>query len=405
MWHHAPADIEALVQSFAPNFDQECLLLTIEYEAIDPERWISGLRDLVHLVRLRNSGLRIVLVLHTWYKYFDINWLEIVDHVLWIDFFPWALHRRVIKDTVCKANPSWNSTSKNFLCLTGRAGRENRIRLLYKIHKAGLMQSCIHSLFVPRDSYLHIHGFVPEMDLPTFCRFVDRYQGSPDALNFQETYNGVPFDADIYQRSLFQLVSESGWYSNGPRGYVSEKTWLAVLNRVPFLIAGEYDTMASLRDLGLQTFQDTLLVPNYDDPTCEQYLNPVRSTSYHWDDQHWSQFYQDLCDPSWPHCASLSDMAKLPSFIQEEIQKNYRPPTWSESDQRLHAIVDNARDWLENLQKHRHSVYDQIEHNYQLLITLAERTQDTVVEFMQSFHLPCDDAAEVLLLDTRGARQ
>jgi hypothetical protein len=41
----------------------------------------------------------------------------------------------------------------------------------------------------------------------------------------------------------------------------------------------------------------------------------------------WKDFYQSYKDPSWPECDSIENIKFLPDNIQQEIYKNYQPPT------------------------------------------------------------------------------
>ena len=171
------------------------------------------------------------------------------------------------------------------------------------------------------------------------------------------------------------VVSET--YSHS-EPWNTEKIYKAILNNHPFLIAGARYHTQHLADAGYETFDQYFAVPDYSsianvdtrldaivenvkkfNPTAEQkekihhttkrnvlhlhksantYIDTVdamlknHGIVQHWTevlplkDQHfstWQYHYQQIKDPSWPPCASLSDCVNLPAEIQQELRTQF----------------------------------------------------------------------------------
>ena len=88
-----------------------------------------------------------------------------------------------------------------------------------------------------------------------------------DIVYFKQTgdmhYGGVPYDHTMYANSLFRVVSETSMDYDPP--YITEKTWLTLLNRNPFIIAGDLNSCKYLQSRGIETFDKIFDIPTYDD--------------------------------------------------------------------------------------------------------------------------------------------
>ena len=193
--------------------------------------------------------------------------------------------------------------------------------------------------------------------------------------------SGFPFDGATYSNVSFRLISET-MMSNAP--IISEKTWITMINRVPFIISGYAKNLKYLKENGYRTFESYLPIPKYDDIVDQDNrLNAVvhntkfwldnihlqdrsieqdvehnyhhlmsninqcidlaknLSTKLDWDHKsiyhiipleitqaRWMLFYYGIKDPSWPDCLTSEGFEKLPKHIQQECIEvfGYQPP-------------------------------------------------------------------------------
>ena len=211
-------------------------------------------------------------------------------------------------------NQRWNSNSNDFLFLTGKPNRHNRIRLLYKFYSHGLLDRCVWSLFMDDELRGSSREFLSDITDREYDLFVDRCTQSPDQAQVlfrsQGTchYDGYPFDTSLYEKTRFRVIAETQMFG---QPIITEKTWITMANRQPFIIAGYQHTLGILQRLGFKTFENYCAIGNYD------------------------------------------------SMVDDE--------------QRLDAVVQNTQSWLEHMPSEDQMVQD-IEHNYQLLHSLMNKT-------------------------------
>lgn len=197
----------------------------------------------------------------------DPGWQQLRCSVVFLNFIFWRSYNQIIVKQSNATNQHWNSAAEQFLFLTGKPNKPHRIGLLYKLHQQGLMSRCNHSLFMNPGMYAESRQYVPELSDTEFARFVEQYQHNPDNISpdVQETsmhYGGIPFDPALYANSLVRLVSETSVHQNPP--VLSEKTYLTILNKSPFVIAGDQYSCKYLRSLGFETFDQLFGIPTYD---------------------------------------------------------------------------------------------------------------------------------------------
>lgn len=232
---------------------------------------IDKLEYLVHRTRLINPSVKIVLLADRWFQPNGDQFLSAgIDETLFIDFFAVASMSR-IKKFDQKLNKSWSKDRDKFLFLTGKPDKANRIRLLWKFDCAGLLDQAIWSLFVPENSSDTCQKLFSEIDISQFQEFVAKNTGSPDLvdddiagmLKGSSHYCGFPFDVQMYTQSLFHVVSET--YFSTQRPWITEKTWLATINHLPFIMAGDVNSLEYLqKTYGLRTFEQYLPRSDYD---------------------------------------------------------------------------------------------------------------------------------------------
>ena len=223
-----------------------------------------------------------------------------------LDLLALNLHLTECKSSVL--NHCWQADTGRFLFLTGKPNRPNRVRLLWKFSQAGLLGQADWSLFVDDHTRDPSRQYVPELDDIQFDQFATQHNRNLDGIEIHHCTaesnhsNGYPFDGQLYSRSSFRVISETMMMD---KPIISEKTWITVANRMPFIMSGYPNNLEYLRESGYRTFENYLPVPEYD-------------------------------------------------LIQD-------------TEDRLDAVVENTKFWLDNIQNQKAEIAKDIEHNYQLL--------------------------------------
>ena len=155
-----------------------------------------------------------------------------------------------------------NHSRGTFLFLTGKPVGLHRVGLLYKLWKNGLIDRCKYSFFGNTDEFRETcMPFVDTEDQKLF--FSEVQNNSPDSKEVEHTgplsihYLGIPYCTSLYENTQFSVVSEThGW--RGPPYHITEKTWRAILNCHPFLLAGQPGMINYLEALGFDCYRSFL---------------------------------------------------------------------------------------------------------------------------------------------------
>ena len=275
----------------------------------------------------------------------------------------------------CGFRNKWNYNSTEFLFLTGKANKKQRIRLLYKLVKSGLIDNAMWSLFVPEAIYKHCKELLPELSDNEYNTFVNTYKNSPD-LN--KNRSSMHFGKAIPPPNidpLFELVPESS-FSFNKTVHITDKTWKPIINHAPFLIVGDTGTLDVLENMGFNTFREYLQFPEYNNindqedkldliikniehwySSYEKYITEInKDVNYNFeifkkyvnieleklsqlnirfklkyyspydliscyqvhDVNKWLIFYDSIKDESWPPCVYEDEFEFLPKNIQNE---------------------------------------------------------------------------------------
>lgn len=282
-------------------------------------------------------------------------------------------------------NQAWNPLADKFLFLTGKPMKANRTRLLWLLSRSGLLDRAIWSYFMTPGMMKASKRFIPEITEQEFETFVTQHQQNPDKVDIVYSspqtchYDGYVYDIELYKKSRFRLIAET---LCDTMPYLTEKTWIPVINHVPFLMAASPGTLKYMKSLGFYTFEEYALEP-YDHivDNDKRFLSIIK-TAKHWmqfglpkqvsqEVQHnyqlfreigkkyfldlenifkelgesqveldklipldnmvtyasWPSWYQRVRDPSWPDCNKEDDFYLLPDWIQKECVEvfGYQP--------------------------------------------------------------------------------
>ena len=171
--------------------------------------------------------------------------------------------------------------------LTGVPSRPNRIGLLSKFYDKKLLSNSLWSFFPPWTdedkqwcrNYLSNYSDIEYNEFIAFCdQSVDnlykdakeysRLTGKEWALGnikekqFIKDPNWI--DPTIFWNSNLSVISEGHVYLPATDSkFLTEKTWRAVVNKHPILLADSTDRYIYLQDRGLKTVDKYLSIPNY----------------------------------------------------------------------------------------------------------------------------------------------
>mgnify|MGYP003639587286 CR=1 FL=1 len=302
--------------------------------------WEMFLLDDMHLWKelfdsFKRKGIDTLLVLDSCFKKKDTSTLD--TEICFINFFIWRTCRKVLDHSACGHNQRWNNDSKKFLMLIGKPHRQHRIRLLWKLDN--LLDNATWSLHVHPGTYEQCRALIPELDDQQFADFVKSRNRNPDDIEIQllsntTHYGGIPYDPGLYANTLFAVVSECHFNTTQDRPpWLTEKTFIPILNKVPFIIAGDNGSLATLKGLGFRTFEQYLPFPNYD---------------------------------------SISDKSR-----------------------KIDAVLENTQFWITNM-KDTTSIAEDIAHNHLRLLELYARNKQTLMAMCDKHNLDKNRIDEII---------
>lgn len=262
-------------------------------------------------------------------KFYQLNNTEIE----FVNGIMLTAYLEIYKQKKSETNKQWNHDTGKFLFLTGKWWKANRFPLLKKLDDNNLLQSSIYSLFMPppSDYCKSISPFdVSHNDL---IKYVG-YNNNPDNTRTlqhgeKEAYwthhiSAIPYDHSLYAKTSFRLITETCWedgVDNDP--WLTEKTWITIFNRHPFILAGERQSLKKLERLGFKTFEKYMPIP-----------------------------YDNLPD-----------------------------------NRRMDAIVENTKYFLENMVRYEKDIRNDVEQNFVRLIELCEQDNTRIKNFIRKYNL------------------
>ena len=186
---------------------------------------------------------------------------------------------------------AWDRQADKFVCLTGGPQKYNRYRLIVELHKADLLKHSVYSLQVNPTLYDTCLDLLEHDDKAYYSDKFEMLNSNPDNSTWHvvnKNWVHMCFDDNsILNNKLFRVVSETVFVSHdnmqhGDTMCISEKTWLTIGYKLPFIMAGQPGTLAYLKQMGFNTFDEWLIEP-YDlieDP--KERMNSIIRNTEHW---------------------------------------------------------------------------------------------------------------------------
>lgn len=366
------------------------VVLTLHGEASIPTQWNYELQMFINTLNTHNPELKIILVLNSWYKVFNLHF-NLVEETIYIDFFLLRTYYETVVTNLLRV-ANWDPTEGKILLLLGRRFiRFHRLRLLYKLINAGLSKQLNWSLVT--SSPLQIQdciAYIPELSANEMELFLKKNHRELD--NYVPATGGpqtVQYDLGLYQHSIFQIIAETDFDRCWPTAWITEKTWTSIANKRPFIIAGNVDTLLKLETMGFRTFAEYLKIPNYDSPSDTNFLTCSNGKTFQSvkSNVSWNLFYQNIRDVNWPVTVDYNSVDQLPDYIRTELLTHFKLPIESIDELRLDAIVENASDLLKNIHKFTKQINIDVEYNYNRFVELGKQNLSNIKNIMSRYNL------------------
>jgi len=363
------------------------VVLFLLWEAVNVSKWEHRLHSLVQQIKDKDPTRDTILIVNSWYRpHLTTEKIKNIDTVVYLDFLLLLVYHKLIIQKESTVVSNWDLENNKFLFLTGKSNKVHRIGLLYKFFTQGMLSNAVWSLFYHADSLNDAKQFVPELSDSECKKFFMDHICNPDMVDVIESngsthYIGIPYGDSLYKNCDFQVISETEF---GNAAWITEKTWLSIINHRPFIMAGGTGILDKLTHMGFRTFNQYLKIPAYDQlDNPEERMSAIVTNTKHWLEnihqyrdmisqdvahnfkkllelavqnleniQHiinkyelnstpetllplydlhvhkqWKNWYSRVRDPSWPDCNDERDFANLPAWIQQECIEvfGYKP--------------------------------------------------------------------------------
>lgn len=222
------------------------------------------------LAQLRPLYKDIIFVCNRWYDQFN-SFLSTLDvTVVYIDAWALDTYKRIYLDKQCPVKESHVlKQNKSFLFLIGKPDREHRIGLLHELVTQGVISNKTNYTLQLANPYVKEEcAKILNMNKDEFQKFADSYTRLLDmeyeytATDTIQHFIGIPFKKEIFEDSNFQVIAESD--TEFSSAWITEKTWISIINKMPFMLVGNQHMCKRLEDRGFKTFREYMAYPDYD---------------------------------------------------------------------------------------------------------------------------------------------
>lgn len=312
IWWNGPSQLPIILNKIDQEYNRDKSLVVVGN--LLWETFYPVVSDFVlFLEEVKKRNIPIVIVVNFKHKYNNSQIVKKISElgigIIYVDFFHWRVYQEIIVKKKNKTNLLWNRHADKFLCLTGKPNRLNRVGLLWKLYKKDLLKHGIWSLYVPDTDYEEVIDIlkVQGANKAQAEQFIKDYQCVPDDADIifwpsgGSHYGGIPYAESLYSDVKFRVVSETSFAPDYKIPYLTEKTWLTIVNRCPFIMAGDRGSLSYIESKGFRTFKEYLEIPDYD-----EILDP-----------------QDRLDAIVTNVESWLKRSDLLDSIQQDVEHNY----------------------------------------------------------------------------------
>ena len=232
--------------------------------------------DIYSILKVATKKSKVILILSDWLKNKkEVNFNGLDVEVYFINTIKLTVYYEIFELKLSNYNTSW-IPNKKFLFLTGKHYKKNRYELFKKFKDADLINKSIYSLFLPED----------HPDYSYNCQLLTGRTLENNGIICH--VSAIPYDHTIYSKTGFRVISETEYeysvehlYADGKDPWITEKTWLTMLNHHPFIMAGEKGTLDKLKRMGYKTFEEYLPY-KYDNASDDHRLDLIVKNTEYW---------------------------------------------------------------------------------------------------------------------------
>jgi hypothetical protein len=163
-----------------------------------------------------------------------------------------------------------------------------------------------------------------------------------------------PNNVKFYSQTNYSIISETDFINNNI--HITEKTYRAIKNHHPFIMAGAKGILETLKEFGFKTFENYLPISDYD----------------------------SIEDPNVRLDAIVTNIIAFPNILEKfkyeianDVTQNY---------QTLLDIISKTKEELNELYQMRDMSVDQITNDFQLYSNLDFKTVDEYDEFCNDYN-------------------
>ena len=288
-------------EKFADTHSDSTVLMYVMFDKLLDGYRLNFFLECIRIMKRRNQTP--ILFVHTYYEYKHIDFGCQTIYVNW--------PVKCVYDKTTDQNTQWNPANSKFIFLTGDISKVQSCKLLYKLHEAGALDHAIYSCDYKPEHESDVRELATEVD-PTW--FVEMSQ-SPDqsyaemakqckfAVVSESTFNdydpiqekwhtefdklaGTDWVRSDFATFLQQIETEfpdtHKWFQTEfHRPHITEKTLMPIVNRLPFIIAGDRSILLSLQEQGYVTYDQFLKRP-YDLEKKWERISAVTDCATHW---------------------------------------------------------------------------------------------------------------------------
>ena len=120
-------------------------------------------------------GVSVTWIVNHWSKD-NPRWKAFKNPVVFFDYVLWRMYQLTVIHQKSKINPVWNPNASQYLFLTGKPYKPQRVGLLYKLYRRGLLDRCTYSLFMDPEMQKKSKVVVPDASDEQFSAFVQAHK-------------------------------------------------------------------------------------------------------------------------------------------------------------------------------------------------------------------------------------
>ena len=256
---------------FASSIENKPFIIL--YDVMEGRIYEECLNTILDEIRnmLRSRGVEYIFV-------FDgdfVQYSQVINHsdIIYSNFLLLTGYIYTVLEKSQETNRSWNNVATKGLYMPGKPDRPHRAKLMGKLWEQNKLNKLEWSFSMTNveESNLRKHYLdYPDDKFQQFkkdcIKNLDLYPTSGNDDTF--TYNGYPYDHQLYENTSFSVISESDFSANLNGVFewfpkLTEKTYRTIVNRHPFICSWYPGMVDHIESLGFKSFKEYQMNPNY----------------------------------------------------------------------------------------------------------------------------------------------